>query len=83
MRPDLASTLTGLCEEVIAAADAAPVAVTRVDMFLPMDFVLHRENGTATIISAPPDPVALRGLAVAPGRLRFSLAFGGADHVGD
>jgi hypothetical protein len=83
MTPDLASTLTGLCDDVIAAADAAPVVISRVEMRLPVDFVLRREGGMATIAMAPPDPAALRGLALEPGRFGFSLVLGGGADVRD
>lgn len=81
MTPDLASTLTALCDEVIAAANRAPVALSRVDMRLPMEFVLRRQGGGATIAMVPPDPVALRGLSSEPGRFGFSLVFGEAADV--
>lgn len=80
MTPDLASTLIGLCDDVVAAARATPVALSRVEMSLPMDFVLHREGGVSTIAMAPPDAAALRGLPRPPGRLAFCLTLeGGAD----
>jgi hypothetical protein len=81
MTPDLASTLTSLCDEVIAAATGAPVALSQVEMRLPMEFVLRRQGGMTTFAMVPPDPAALRGLALEPGRFGFSLVFGEAAHV--
>lgn len=77
----LDETVAGLVGAILDAAAGSPVAPSRVEAVLPMEFALRPGGGDWTLAARPPEAVQDRRFAKPVGRFSFAveLTQGGRD----